>query len=223
MEDRYLMTHSLLASWLYAMREDLHEGASGRDPMEEFLLTLRRQPTPRTNAMQWGIDFEDLVTAILHHASAARYSRKDYDTGDLAEEWYPLPEHPWYEAAQAIAHMIGGASLQYRASRPIETSGMMFLLYGRLDALRAGTIYDIKFSGGYERGKFYGSTQHPVYLELIPEAREFVYLVSDGRNVWTERYLREETRSIFPTITDFVAWLSIQDLMGLYKERWRSK
>ena len=67
---------------------------------------------------------------------------------------------------------------------------MDVVLYGRLDALKAGTIYDIKFSKGYERGKFYSSTQHPTYMLLIPEAQQFSYLVSNGMDVWTEEDMK---------------------------------
>lgn len=57
---RYLMTHSLLASWLYTMKENPYEDmTTERDPMSEFMQTLRRDPTPTTEAMQNGIKFED--------------------------------------------------------------------------------------------------------------------------------------------------------------------
>ena len=49
---RYLMTHSLLSSWLYAMKENPYEDASTeRDPYAEFLQVLRREPTPTNEAM----------------------------------------------------------------------------------------------------------------------------------------------------------------------------
>ena len=39
---RYLMTHSLLSSWLYAMKENPYEDASTeRDPYREFGLPMR--------------------------------------------------------------------------------------------------------------------------------------------------------------------------------------
>ena len=53
---RYLMTHSLLASWLYTMKENPYEDmTTERDPMGEFMQTLRREPTLTTEAMQNGI------------------------------------------------------------------------------------------------------------------------------------------------------------------------
>ena len=93
---RYLMTHSLLSSWLYTMRENPYEDmTTERDPMEEFLMVLRREPTPTTEAMQKGILFEDMVTAITRGA------------GD--------PKDRWYGAASKVAAIVGGGLLQYRA------------------------------------------------------------------------------------------------------------
>lgn len=202
--DRYLMTHSLLSSWLYAIKEyPFEDAASERDPLAEFMLTLRREPTPTNEAMQNGIDFEDLVTAIVA------------GKGD--------PGHRWYGAASKIAAIVGGGVLQYRARKEVCVGGLTLVLYGRLDVLFAGGIYDIKFSKYYDRGKYFDSTQHPTYLELVPEAGHFTYLVSNGTDVWQERYRREETPSIFPIISDFLDWLTARDLLGLYQEKWLAK
>ena len=202
--NRYLMTHSLLSSWLYAIKENpFEDAASERDPLAEFMLTLRREPTPTNEAMQNGIDFEDLVTAIVA------------GKGD--------PTHRWYGAASKIAAIVGGGVLQYRARKEVCVGGLTLVLYGRLDALLAGGIYDIKFSKGYDRGKYFDSTQHPTYLELVPEAEHFTYLVSNGTDVWQEKYRREETPSIFPVISDFLDWLTARDLLGLYQEKWLAK
>lgn len=201
---RYLMTHSLLSSWLYTMRENPYEDmTTERDPMEEFLMVLRREPTPTTEAMQKGILFEDMVTAITRGA------------GDSKDRWYG--------AASKVAAIVGGGLLQYRAKKVIVVGGMSIVLYGRLDCLKAGTVYDIKFSGSYDRGKFQSSTQHPTYLEIVPEAKDFVYLVSNGSEVWTETYRREDTPDIRPIISDFLDWLRAVDLMQVYREKWVAK
>ena len=151
---RYLITHSLLTSWLYAIKENPFEDmTSERDPMADFMTVLRREPKERTPAMQDGINFEGLVTVITKGG------------GD--------PRDKWYEAASQIAAIAKGGQLQYRAKREIQVGDMTVLLYGILDVLKAGTIYDIKFSKGYERGKYIDSTQHPTYFELIPEAEQF--------------------------------------------------
>lgn len=200
----YLLTHSLLSSWLYAMKDSPYEDATTeRDSYQEFLQALRREPGEQTEAMRNGIEFEDLVTDIVNG---------DADT-----------EHKWYEAAAKVAHTVKGGWLQYKAKKEITVSGVKILLYGRLDVLKAGEVMDIKFSKGYERGKYIDSTQHPTYLELIPEADKFTYLVSNGGEVWTETYRRDETPSIIPTIEAFLAYLKENDLWGLYVSHWAAQ
>lgn len=198
---RYLMTHSLLSSWLYTMKENPFEDAtSDRDKMAEFVQVLNREPTETTEAMQKGIDFENLVTDAVH--------------GKVN------PKSKWFDAANKVANVVRGGVLQYRASKEFQVRGITIVLYGRLDALKAGVIYDIKFSGSYDVGKYISSTQHPTYFALVPEAQEFTYLVSNGSAVWPETYRREETPSIFPIISDFFDWLDVQGLMSVYKEKW---
>ena len=84
-------------------------------------------------------------------------------------------------------------------------------------------ITDIKFTKSYDVGKYFDSTQHPMYFEIVPEAKSFTYLASNGSAVWPETYRRDETRSIFPIISDFFDWLRATDLMGLYQEKWKTK
>lgn len=202
---RYLMTHSLLSSWLYAMKENPYEDATTeRDPYAEFLAVLRREPTPTTEAMQKGIDFEDLVTAIVND---------DFDAMQRYDD-------KWLDAAYKVADVVSGGVLQYRAKKEIQVAGMTFLLYGRLDALKAGAIIDIKFSGSYDKGKYVDSTQHPTYLEIVPQATHFTYVVTNGSTVWKETYRRDETPDIAPIIADFVNWLDANNLMDIYKEKW---
>lgn len=224
MVKRYLMTHSLLSSWLYVLKENPYEDATTeKDPMAEFMQTLRREPTPTTEAMQKGIDFEDLTTAILTGQQTVKWHERDFKTKEVREVLVPVKEHKWLEPANAVAEIIRGGQLQYRARKLIRVGTMDLVLYGRLDALKAGTVYDIKFSGKYERGKYTDSTQHPVYLKLIPEAEAFTYLVSNGTELWTETYRREETRDIEPIIYDFLDWLYCMGLMDLYREKWLAK
>ena len=199
----YLITHSLLSSWLYAMRENPFETAESEDPMVEFMKVLRREPTETTPAMYNGIMFEDLVTDILHGCGDQR--------------------NKWYDAADRVADIVFGSLLQFKASKHLEIDGRDIVLYGRLDCLKAGTIYDIKFSKSYDRGKYFGSTQHPTYLELIDTAERFVYVISNGNDVWTEEYRRDETKDIKPVIRDFFAWLKMKDLLSVYEEHWKSK
>lgn len=199
----YLITHSLLSAWLYAMRDNPYEDATTeRDYYRDFLRTLRKEPGEQTEAMLKGIAFEDLVTDIVNG---------DGDTG-----------HEWYEAACKVAGLVKGGQLQYKAKKEITVSGVKLLLYGRLDVLKAGEIMDIKFSKSYDRGKYIDSTQHPTYLELIPEAYRFTYLVTNGSEVWTEVYRRDETPDIVPVIEVFLQYLREADLWEVFAANWKA-
>lgn len=200
-----MITHSLLSSWLYAMKDNPYSDAENEpeDPLEEFRRILNREPTETTEAMQNGIDFEDLVTSYV-------MNRPDQ----------PDKTIPWGEPAWIISEIIAGGQLQVKCGKTVEINGMSIFLYGRLDALKAGSIYDIKFSKSYERGKYYDSTQHPMYFELVPEASTFTYLVSNGSEFWSESYRRDETHSIIPVVTEFLGWLQGAGMMELFKNRW---
>jgi hypothetical protein len=202
---RLLVTHSLLSSWQWALKENPYEDmTTERDPFQDFLRVLNREPTDVTPAMQKGIDFEQLVTDIMF---------------GLADT-----KHPWYEAASKVFKIVRkGSLLQYSAKKNVTIGGRDFLLYGRLDALRAGVVYDIKYSSNYRRGMFINGTQHPMYLELIPQALEFSYVISNGREVWTETYTREDTPSIIPVIEDFLKWLEGMNLVSIYEEKWQAR
>lgn len=198
----FLMTHSLLSAWLYSMQDNpFSDATTEADPMEDFLKVLRREPRETTEAMQNGIDFENLVTSIVR----GRY--RQYDDR-------------WDEAARQIAGIVRGGILQLKAKKRITVAGTGLLLFGILDVLKAGTIYDIKFTKNYDRGKYFDSTQHPMYFELVPEADTFTYLPSNGSAVYQETYRREETPSIIPVISDFLGWLEAVDLMDVYREKW---
>ena len=204
---RLLMTQSLLSSWLYLWSDFDNYGDKAEEYREKanqaFLATLRREPTPTSKAMQKGIDFENLVTSIC-------------DGSDPSD-------HAWYEAAKEIAGEVRDGQLQITATKNITISGVDLLLYGRLDCLKAGVITDIKFSGKYKVGKFYNSPQHPMYMELVPEAHKFVYLVSNGKRVWRETYRRAECRPIGDIIVHFIDYLKYMGLFDVYAAYWGSK
>lgn len=197
---RYLMTHSLLASWLYTMKGNPYEDmTTERDPMGEFMLTLRREPTPTTEAMQNGIDFENLVTDIIN-------GRAD-------------PNDPWHAAAEKVARRCAGGVLQYKAKKIVEVGGMSLLLYGRLDCLKAGEIIDTIHQELRHRQVLFQHTA-PHLLRVNPRSAAFTYIASNGRDVWPETYFREDAPSIFPVISDFFDWLRAVDLMQVYQEKW---
>lgn len=219
--EQYLMTHSLLSAWKYAISDDPYSDATNqKNPMDEFLVTLNRQSIPTNEAMQRGIDFENLVIGIVDGETHLPCEILDVELNASIQTMNPIEQHPWYTPAKKIADVVNGGIYQYAAKRTVRIDGIDFLLYGRLDFLKGGIVYDVKFSKSYDVGKFLDSTQHPMYLNIVPEAREFQYLVSDGKNVWTEPYTREETPDIIPTISHFIEWLKTQGLFSLFKEKW---
>lgn len=121
---------------------------------------------------------------------------------------------------------------QVKLSKDIETKTGKYVLYGRLDCLKAGKIFDYKYTGSYDVGKFYNNYQTLVYFELCPEAKEFEYLIcnnySDKKaleelNIYHEIYQREEIKNdIKIEIDDFISWLKENNLYELYCEKWES-
>jgi len=136
--------------------------------------------------------------------------------------------HRWYDGASEIAGIIreNCALEQGRVHRDVTVNGIAYLLYGVLDWLGSGTIYDIKYKeniGNYDVGNYYDGTQHRVYFAIVDGADTFVYLISNGRRVYKETYARYECRPIDQTIADFERWLKCYKLWDVYVEKWAAK
>lgn len=201
---RTLITQSLLSSWLYTFNctEGYEEEAN-----DDFLRTLRREPGEQTDAMRDGIMFEKGVYALA---------------GD-PKSMAALPA--WKEASSKIADIIRGGQIQVKVQRDIAIDGDDYLLYGVLDAMKAGIIYDVKFSskgfGAAElAGKYLESPQHPAYMYCVPEALAFKYLVSDGNELYIETYTRKTTPDIGGIIHNFRNDLRARGLDDIYTEKW---
>ena len=120
-----------------------------------------------------------------------------------------------------------------------------YLLYGIVDCLKGGIIYDYKYTKNYDVGKFFNNHQTLMYLEMIPEAKKMVYLITnkfekteypnnnfkdiEEVNYEVGEIFREEyTKDIFPEtmesiIHKFEEWLKKYDLSETYKENWKCK
>ena len=120
-----------------------------------------------------------------------------------------------------------------------------YLLYGIIDCLKGGIIYDYKYTKNYEEGKFFNNHQTLMYLEMVPEAKKMVYLITNKFNkteypdlnfkdVSKVEYevgdiFREEyTKDMFPETIDsilhkFEQWLKQYNLYDLYVEKWKCK
>ncbi len=202
--NRCLITQTLLSAWNYM--HDCYE-SSADTAYDDFLRTLNREPKDMTPEMQNGIDFENEV-----YRAAAGMNR------------FPHPK--WEAGIQKAAAIIRSAPVQVKVQREMTLDdGMTFLVYGILDSLKAGTIYDVKFSNkGFASaelaGKYLGSAQHPAYLFMVPEAFQFTYLVSDGTDLYTETYTRSNTQPIQEIVKEFIDDLKALKLLDVYMEKW---
>lgn len=170
----------------------------------DFLKTLNREPIQQTKAMLDGIRFENCLNAVLNGAEIE-------------------PTHEWYKPITQLADELQGAQQQVRLSRDISVGGVNFVLYGVLDYLKAGAIYDTKFSKTYKVGKYLTSPQHPMYFALVPEAYKFSYKICDGKWVYTETYRPDEVEPIERTISNFLKFLDNMNLKEVYFNKWQSK
>lgn len=210
MSEVYLITQSLLSSYAYQFecREEL-----SADARESFLSTLRREKTEPTEAMLNGINFEKSVYAL-----AGGNNRFLEVSPDCLK---------WESGIRQVAGVISGAAVQVKLKREIEVGGMRFLVYGILDALKAGVISDVKFKNNsfnndkvHVYGDYVKSPQHPAYFYLCPEAYEFQYLVSDGECLYIEKYHPDESPFISDLIADFIQGITASGDLELYKEKW---
>ena len=226
---RYKITKSLIESWYYV--QDCWEGYE-EDAMNSFMAALRGEKEELTEEqmqnIQNGFDFEKLVTDIATGRFVPEFETdgavnpSSYGDGEImGYNKYPK----WYRVASEIAELVKGAQFQVRIHKPITVRGIDFEIHGVLDALREGTIFDFKFKnksfGSLDLpGSYLDSAQHPFYFYLVPEARRFLYLVSDGTDVYIEQYTPEDSRDAYDVIAEFVDFLQSAGLMDLYKEHW---
>jgi hypothetical protein len=193
---RFLLTQSLISAWQWGLK--LENG------YDDFLKTLRREPIQQTKAMLDGIRFENCLNAVLDGAEIE-------------------PTHEWYEPITQLANELQGAQQQAALSKDVTIGGTDFVLYGKLDYLRGGVIYDTKYSKTYRVGKYLDSSQHPMYFALVQEAREFQYKICDGNYIYTETYRRDEVEPIERTIKHFMDFLDKMNLVSVFYENWKSK
>lgn len=194
--NRFIITQTLLSSWNWIYKSD-----SGYD---DFIKTLNKQGIRPTQAILDGRKFENMVTAYC-------------------EGHPPEQGHQWYNGICSVGEVVRNGAFQVKLYKDVTVKGVDFLLYGILDVLKCGEIFDIKFSKTYHVGKYLDSPQHPMYFELCPEARKFTYIVSNGKDVYREEYLRENVEPIEREIVLFMDFLEKQNLVDIYCEKWRSK
>lgn len=215
MKERYLITQSLLSAWSYIF--DCAEGSED-EALEDFLRALKKEPGEQSDAMLRGISFENAVYATqCGDREAAEYH---------AEEWAKRGcEEDEAACVRIMAKRLRGGAYQLTEYKEKEIGGITFLLMAKCDWVRAGVIYDCKRVEAYANvGKYYSSVQHPMYLEVIESASEFRYEICDGKDIYEERYTREDIpQPIESVIAEFVDYLKTEKLLDTYKTYWKSK
>jgi len=202
--NRYLITPSLLNAWGWiwecesSVKDSETDSKSFEDKVfeaqekakEDFIKTLKREPSEPNEYMLAGIQFEEEC----------------------------------YKGNTCVSPIIVGGAFQIVGTKEVDVNGIKFLMYGRLDVLKGGIIYDIKRVWKYSPQKYLNSYQHPFYMELFPNAKEFEYLAFDGNKLHIEKYYPDQCDSISKVvIPKFIEWLKENDLWELYKEKWISK
>ena len=202
--DCYLITPSLLNSWanIWNCVDYVKESEKDEISLED------KQSLAREKAFS---DFLDTLSRLPSEPNI--YMQKGIDF-----------EEECYKGNTVISPIIENGAYQISGKKVIRVSGIDILLYGRLDVLKGGTIYDIKRVTKYAPQKYLKSYQHPVYLELFPDAKQFTYLVyDDTEKLHEETYYRDECCDIKGIIADFLKWLQENDLFDVFVSKWKSK
>jgi len=190
------ITPSLYSSVMYWRKRE--EG-----DLQELLDLLDHKPTPTTEVMQAGIDFENEVQRIC--ASDCSYQSED-------------------EVANEVAKVVKGCLWQVPVKTEVMVDGKPLVIIGRMDCLKRDWIYDIKRVMRYELGKYYPSIQHLSYMKATG-LNNFKYLVKCGNSLYTEEYqggkLAEQL--LQERAMDFIHWLKSVSLYDRYAEHWEVK
>ena len=190
---RFRLTKTLLDAWYWSYRLD--------DGWDTFMKVLNREPIQPSVKMLQGTQFENCLNNVL-------------DGNPISED------HEWYSVITQLADYLDGSQQQVVLTRGITVDGVDFLVHGVLDYLRAGVIYDLKFTKNYHLNKYLHSSQHPFYMYLVPEARRFEYCVSNGTDVFFEKYPRYIIPEAEDIIRDFMKFLDKQNLVDTYCDKW---
>ena len=200
----YLITPSLLNSWanIWNCVDYVKESEKDEISIEDKQSLAREQA------------FDEFLNTLSRLPSEPNiYMQKGIDF-----------EEECYKGNTVISPIIKDGAYQIAGKKRLKISGIDILLYGRLDVLKGGTIYDIKRVTKYAPQKYQKSYQHPVYLELFPDAKKFVYLVyDDNEKLHQETYYRDECVNVEGVIADFLQWLKDNDLFEIFVSKWKSR
>lgn len=195
----FLITASLYNAYRY-YAESSFEGTPESDlkARQDFLNVLNKVPVPPTEAIQKGIDFENEIYAMTN---------KGIESQD--------------PCVREIAEIVKGGYWQQVVQKRVGD----YLLYGKADVIKGNKIFDIKYTGHYDTGKFEGSIQHLLYMECTP-IEEFEYLVSDRKEVWTESYFKQpdNTQILLGRINTMVNFINkTPEFSQAFEAHWTAK
>lgn len=200
------INQSLIGAWDYW---NASEGDARDEAYASFLRTLRREKSPDTESTAAGHLFERAVQDLAEGRPVAQ---------SITGKRMAL-------GASKVAAYLRGAAFQVHLFKQFSIGPHEMLLHGIADAIKEGTIFDIKYKMGtfnsiYLPGAYRQSSQHSAYLYALPEARLFSYLVSDGEDLYTEEYRPGEITP-FPVIaTEFIGSLKALGLFETYSKHW---
>jgi hypothetical protein len=187
------LSPSLLDSFAYYLSiQDSEQSQSKRAEIINRLLDIK---TPANEALLAGLEFEKNVQLACNDCFVSKGEKYD-------------------DCVIEIANVVRGGIYQHPIN--VEIDGVLFFSEPEkpisIDFLKINTAYDVKTTKKYEVGKYQFGNQHLVYLLALRQERidNFVYLVTDFRNVYQEFYqwkpsFRDTLKS---NITQFFDYLS---------------
>lgn len=202
-DETYLITPSLLNSWLW-----IYESANNVREKDSDVMSIDDKKTiAQEQAKEQFLAYLERIPGEPN-----KYMQLGIDFEDEC-----------YKGKTCVSPIIEGGSYQVVGTRYVNVENINFLMYGRLDVLKGGVIYDIKRVGYYKLNKYKWSCQHRFYLDLFKNAKCFEYLIYDGKALHREKYYRENCTSTEEVIKNFVDYLIDNNLLGIYKEKWKAR
>lgn len=199
--DLYLITPSLLNAWGWIWECEKSVKVSETDLMcIEDKVSVAKEKA-----------FDDFIKALY---------REKTEPNTYMLEGIKFEEDT-YDGKTCFSETVKNGAFQIVGKKEVKVDGLNFLMYGRLDVLKGGTIFDIKRVWKYSLPKYNNSYQHGFYLDLFGNAKKFTYLIWDGYKPHKETYFRDEVKSTTEVIHLFIKWLKENGLFGVYKEKWK--
>lgn len=210
---KYLITHSLLNSWLYWLD---YKGDKEDDVKKSFENYLNKIYEDNIY-MQAGREFEDLVRSVCNGEDTF-----------LQDEALPIKQQRYSDnykvCVYKVADEVRGGVWQVTGYKSVWVGNQEIIIYSKVDILRGPDIFDIKYTSKYEDIKYFNNTQHRMYFECFPGTERFIYLISDGKEVYREIYYPDESQDIINTISDFWSWINqFDEYKTAYFDNWKSK